>query len=95
MNGERFKLSPGSGFITCSTLSPDEASVDDLRRLLVAEFPEVDCVELQSRHSSVYKSFKVTLKQDSVRRAWKRELWPGGALVSRSIRGQKEASSRC
>lgn len=69
-------------------LSPG-TSVDDLMGLLVAEFPEVNCVELQSRHPLVYKSFKVTVRQDSVRRAWKRELWPDGALVSRFMDGRR------
>lgn len=55
----------------------------DLENLLRTEFPDVVCEGLQSKHPTIYKSFKVTVRQDSLHRAWRRDIWPSGALVSR------------
>ncbi|KAG5866057.1 hypothetical protein JTB14_010488 [Gonioctena quinquepunctata] len=63
-------------------LTPNTNS-DDLKKVLVKHFPEVVCEEHPSKLPDLYASMKVTIKQENFSRAWKREIWPSGALVSR------------
>ncbi|KAG5889836.1 hypothetical protein JTB14_023161 [Gonioctena quinquepunctata] len=58
-------------------LTPNTNS-DELKKVLVKHFPEVVCEEHPSK-----LPMKVTIKQENFSRAWKREIWPSGALVSR------------
>uniref|UniRef100_A0A6P7FLP5 Uncharacterized protein LOC114329191 n=1 Tax=Diabrotica virgifera virgifera TaxID=50390 RepID=A0A6P7FLP5_DIAVI len=53
-----------------------------LKAYLQANFSDVSCEEHESRHPSLYSSIKVTIRQEDLRRAWNREVWPSGALVS-------------
>lgn len=58
---------------------------EDLKRILINTFPGVTCEEHPSKQPSLYMSMKVTIKQENVREAWKREIWPNGALISRFL----------
>lgn len=56
---------------------------DDLKKMLVKEFPEVICEKHSSKFPDLYASMKVTIRQDNFKKAWRRDSWPDGALVSR------------
>lgn len=56
---------------------------ENLKSLLEHHFSEVTCEEHRSKHPEIYTSMKVTIKQEDLRNAWKKEVWPRGALVSR------------
>ncbi|CAG9820029.1 unnamed protein product [Phaedon cochleariae] len=45
---------------------------DDLKKILMANFPEVTCEKHQSKHPELYASMKVTIKQEHFAKAWKR-----------------------
>lgn len=65
-------------------LAPN-TKTEDLKMILINKFPEVTCEEHPSKQPSLYTSMKVTIKQENFREAWKREIWPNGALVSRFL----------
>lgn len=56
---------------------------EDLKSGLINIFPEVICEPHQSKHPDVYTSMKVTISQENYSKAWRRDTWPNGALVSR------------
>ncbi|CAH0560563.1 unnamed protein product [Brassicogethes aeneus] len=56
---------------------------ENLKKILEKEFPEVVCVEHDSKYPELYSSFKVTILQENFKKAWKRDIWPQGSLVSR------------
>lgn len=56
---------------------------EQLQDFLEPNFTDVKCEEHVSKHPDIYSSMKVTIKQDDFRNAWKREVWPSGAIVSR------------
>lgn len=56
---------------------------EQLEAFLRDLFPGVSCEKLESKHPETYASLKVNIKQDHFKQAWKREVWPEGALVSR------------
>ncbi|KAG5883414.1 hypothetical protein JTB14_031302 [Gonioctena quinquepunctata] len=55
---------------------------DELKKMLEPNFPEVLCERHNSKHPDLYTSMKVTIKHENLRKAWKGEVWPNGALVS-------------
>lgn len=55
---------------------------EDLKNNLVDKFPEVTCEEIASKHPEIYASMKVTINQDNFKKAWNREVWPNGAVIS-------------
>ena len=63
-------------------LAPD-TKPEDLQNSLKDIFPEVFCESIQSKHPEIYSSIKVTMNQDNFKKAWNKELWPNGAIVSR------------
>lgn len=54
-----------------------------LKSALINTFPEIICEPHQSKHPDVYTSMKVTISQENYSKAWRRDAWPNGALVSR------------
>lgn len=65
-----------------SRLSPG-TKPEDLKTFLISNFPEVTCEPHQSKHPDLYASIKVNIKKEHFANAWKIEVWPNGALVSR------------
>ncbi|KAG5870589.1 hypothetical protein JTB14_010833 [Gonioctena quinquepunctata] len=55
---------------------------DELKKMLEPNFSEVSCERHNSKHPDPYTSMKVTIKHENMRKAWKGEVWPNGALVS-------------
>lgn len=53
-----------------------------LQSILQPIFKDVKCEEHTSKHPEVYKSMKVTIRKEELQKAWKREIWPNGALIS-------------
>lgn len=62
-----------------------ETQPDDFQKSLVDKFPGVMCEEHESKLPNVYKSMKVTIRQEHFKNAWRRDVWPSGALVSRFL----------
>lgn len=56
---------------------------EQLKAFLEPNFPQVQCEMHQSKHPELYTSMKVTIRQEDFRNAWKREVWPNGALISK------------
>ena len=54
-------------------LSPD-TQPDDLKKYLEAKFPEVICEEHESKRPELYKSMKVSIKQEHYKEAWKKDV---------------------
>lgn len=65
-------------------LSPS-TKPEDLKNMLLDHFPEVICESHISKQPTLYASMKVTIKQEHFREAWRKEVWPNGALVSRFL----------
>ena len=65
-------------------LSPN-TKPEDLQNMLARQFPEVKCEEHTSKHPELYSSMKVTIKQENFHNAWRKEIWPNGAIVSRFL----------
>lgn len=55
----------------------------DLVGILKNKFPDVSCEVHASKYPDKYTSMKVTIRQEHLKEAWKREIWPSGAIVSR------------
>lgn len=53
-----------------------------LQSILQPIFKEVKCEEHTSKHPDTYGSMKVTIRKEELQKAWKREIWPNGALIS-------------
>lgn len=79
---------PRMASLHVTRLSPT-TKAEDLKSILQKDFPEVLCEEITSKHPTIYKSFKVTMRKDSLSRAWKREIWPDGAFVTHFLVRQK------
>ncbi|CAG9822266.1 unnamed protein product [Phaedon cochleariae] len=62
-------------------LKPD-TKPEDLEKLLKERFPEVRCEQHASKRPDLYATVKVTIRKEHYREAWKKEVWPIGALVS-------------
>lgn len=71
-----------------SRLQPG-AKPEDMKSLLLDKFPEVICEKLQSKHPQIYSSMKVSIQKVNLDKAWNKEIWPNGALVSRYYNFQK------
>lgn len=71
-----------------SRLSPN-TKPEDLRQILIKEFPEALCEAHQSKHPQLYASVKVTINQINFKKAWRKEVWPKGALVSRFLQKKR------
>jgi len=71
-----------------SRLSQD-TKPEDLRQILIKEFPEVLCETNQSKHPQLYASVKVTINQINFKKAWRKDVWPKGALVSRFVQKKR------
>lgn len=63
-------------------LRPD-TKPEELKKMLLDEFPEVQCENHLSKFPELYTSMKVTIKQEHFKKAWRRSVWPEGALVSK------------
>ncbi|KAG5874008.1 hypothetical protein JTB14_025790 [Gonioctena quinquepunctata] len=63
-------------------LSPD-IKPEDLKAFLEPNSPGVHCEMHQSMRPELYASVKVQIRQEDLRNAWKREIWPNGAVVSK------------
>lgn len=55
----------------------------DLVDILKNKFPDVSCEVHASKYPDKYASMKITIRQENLKDAWKREVWPSGAIVSR------------
>lgn len=60
-----------------------ETKPEVMKTILEKEFPEVVCEKINSKYPELYSSFKITIKQENFKKAWRRDLWPQGSLVSR------------
>ncbi|KAG5900339.1 hypothetical protein JTB14_026347 [Gonioctena quinquepunctata] len=58
---------------------------NELKQMLLPDFPEVICEKHVSRHPELYSSMKVTIKRENLRKAWRCDVWPSGALVSQFL----------
>lgn len=67
-------------------------NLKDFERLMQTKFPEAKCEHHESRLPNVYSSVKVTIKQSSLKDAWRKEVWPEGALVS-FFRNRKKSTA--
>lgn len=56
---------------------------EQLQAFLKPNFPDVQCEIHLSKHPEIYTSMKVKIRQDDFKKAWKREVWPSEAIVSR------------
>lgn len=55
----------------------------DLENVLKDRFPDVSCEIHNSRFPDKYKSMKVNIRQENLKEAWQKELWPSGAIISK------------
>ncbi|XP_050513250.1 uncharacterized protein LOC126888865 [Diabrotica virgifera virgifera] len=62
-------------------LKPD-TKPEQLEKFLENHLDGVKCEIHQSKKPDIYASMKVTIRRDLIKNAWKREIWPSGALVS-------------
>nr|CAI5869955.1 unnamed protein product [Callosobruchus analis] len=65
-----------------SRLQPNTKS-EDLEQILNATFPGVSCELHVSMHPEIYASMKVNIRSNQLKDAWKKDVWPNGAIVSR------------
>ncbi|KAG5871326.1 hypothetical protein JTB14_034349 [Gonioctena quinquepunctata] len=72
-------------------LSPS-TEPENLRSVLLKYFPEITCESPTSKQPILYASMKVTIKQEHFREAWRREIWPNGALLSRFLSKRRNLS---
>lgn len=63
---------------------------ENLQKLLIATFPEVQCELLKSKHPLIYSSIKVSIYQENFEKAWCKDIWPDGALVSKYFLFKKD-----
>lgn len=55
---------------------------EDLKKFLEKSLAGVECHAHASKQPEIYGSMKVIIKRELLKDAWKREVWPNGALVS-------------
>ncbi|CAH0557957.1 unnamed protein product [Brassicogethes aeneus] len=67
---------------------------ETLKEFLKQKFPDVQCEEHSSKHPESYASMKVTIRQEQLKDAWKRESWPNGAFVSRFFHKKRMVSAQ-
>ncbi|XP_050511287.1 uncharacterized protein LOC126887684 [Diabrotica virgifera virgifera] len=60
-----------------------QTTPDNLHKMLAVSFPEVQCVVHKSKMPEAYSSMKVTINQENLKRAWNKDVWPKGAVVSK------------
>lgn len=60
-----------------------QTKATDVLNILKDKFPGVSCEIHESRHPDKYVSMKVNIRQENLKDAWKKEVWPSGALVSK------------
>lgn len=58
-------------------------TTEQMQNFVRRNFTEAQCELLQSRHPSFYSSFKITLYESSIGRAFVPDIWPQGALVDK------------
>nr|CAI5862517.1 unnamed protein product [Callosobruchus analis] len=65
-----------------SRLQPNTKPAD-LEQILNATFPGVSCEPHVSMYPEIYASMKVNIRSNQLKDAWKKDVWPNGAIVSR------------
>lgn len=90
--GIQIQTVPKYTHLHVTRLSPT-TTADELQRLLSTNFPGVQCEAHSSRYPEIYSSMKVTIRQDDLRNAWKSEIWPSGAIVSRFLMKKRVQST--
>ncbi|KAG5892848.1 hypothetical protein JTB14_022171 [Gonioctena quinquepunctata] len=55
---------------------------EDLKNILDKNISDTICESHTSKHPDIYTSMKVTLRRENLKKAWNRQIWPNGALVS-------------
>ncbi|KAG5881273.1 hypothetical protein JTB14_003744 [Gonioctena quinquepunctata] len=55
---------------------------DELKSFLQTNLPSAECEAHPSKRPDIYASAKVTISRELLKKAWRREVWPNGALVS-------------
>ncbi|KAG5898800.1 hypothetical protein JTB14_011010 [Gonioctena quinquepunctata] len=55
---------------------------EDLKNILDKNIPDTICESHTSKHPEIYTSMKVTLRRENLKKAWNRQIWPNGAVVS-------------
>ncbi|CAG9813610.1 unnamed protein product [Phaedon cochleariae] len=58
-------------------------SADSLKSILLDQFPEVTVEPIKSKYPNNYASMKVNISQDNYKKAWRKDIWPKGAFVSK------------
>ncbi|KAG5881948.1 hypothetical protein JTB14_020512 [Gonioctena quinquepunctata] len=62
-------------------LKPD-TQPDELLNFLKPTLSDVRCSAVKSKFPQSYSSYKVSVKEEEMNKAWTQEVWPKGALVS-------------
>ncbi|KAJ3640428.1 hypothetical protein Zmor_003725 [Zophobas morio] len=84
-------VAPKKAFLYVSRLSPGtkpESMVD----LLKADFPEVQCEELESKFPQHYASFKIIIDLLNYERAMDPTIWPYGIYVTRFFQKKSQTN---
>lgn len=76
------KSIPKNVALHVSRLHPN-TTPNDLEKILKNHFPEVRCESHNSKKPEVYASMKVIINQENFKKAWQRNVWPNGVLVSK------------
>ncbi|KAG5870230.1 hypothetical protein JTB14_029104 [Gonioctena quinquepunctata] len=55
---------------------------NELKKFLEKSLPDIQCEPHTSKRPDIYSSMRITIKREDFKNAWRREVWPNGALVS-------------
>lgn len=83
---------PKLAYLHVSRLAPT-TKPDDLKKMLSVTFPDVLCEAHPSKHPDIYTSVKVTIQQKDLKNAWRRDIWPLGAIVSPFFQKRRTTSA--
>ncbi|KAG5874022.1 hypothetical protein JTB14_026793 [Gonioctena quinquepunctata] len=66
---------------TVTRLKPN-TKPNELKTFLEKSLPDIQCEPHTSKRPDIYSSMRITIKREDLKNAWRREVWPNGALVS-------------
>lgn len=79
------KTIPKKSFIFVSRFAPDTAA-EDVKGIVSALCPEVECEPMKSKHPQHYASFKIGVNVDNFVRVMDPGVWPAGTYIDRFFR---------
>lgn len=83
------RVAPKKAFLHVYRLHP-EMTIEEVKKFLQANFPEVEVEKLNSLHPKLYSSFKVTIDERNFDKAWNPNVWPAGAWINRFFHSKRK-----